>query len=134
VARKGFQSLSEDQRGKLDEVACRVDKTYMAFIKRAYGTYAHGNLDFTHFCEAQLVWDNIMAINALDYLKSHPKTVMVIITGNGHAWKGGIPAQLVKRGHTSHSVILPEIEGVTELGMLDSRDADYIYLTAGSSG
>ena len=128
VAREGFQSLTEAQRGKLDEVACRVDKTYMEFIKRAYGAHAHGNLDFTYFCEAQLVWDNIMAINALDYVKAHPQTVMVMITGNGHAWKGGIPTQLQKRGHLAHRVILPEIEGVTEPGMVDSADADYLFL------
>ncbi|MGB5987746.1 MAG: ChaN family lipoprotein [Desulfobacterales bacterium] len=128
VAREGFQSLTEAQRGKLDEVACRVDKTYMAFIKRAYGAHAHGKLDFTFFCEAQLVWDNIMAINALDYIGTHPEKVMVIITGNGHAWKGGIPTQLQKRGHLAHRVILPEIEGVTEPGMVDSTDADYLFL------
>lgn len=129
VARKGFKSLTEAQRGKLDEVACRVDQTYMAFIKRAYGAHAHGNLDFTFFCEAQLVWDNIMAINALDYIQAHPGTVLVIIAGNGHAWKGGIPTQLQKRGHRAHTVILPEIEGITAPGMVDHNDADYIYLT-----
>jgi uncharacterized iron-regulated protein len=129
VARKGFKSLTEAQRGKLDEVACRVDQTYMGFIKRAYGAHAHGNLDFTFFCEAQLVWDNIMAINALDYVKAYPKTVMVVITCNGHAWKGGIPTQLQKRGHLAHTVILPEIEGITEPGMVDNEDADYIYFT-----
>jgi len=128
VARNGFKSLTEAQRGKLDEVSCRVDQTYMAFIKRAYGAHAHGNLDFTHFCEAQLVWDNIMAINALDYLKPRPDTVMVIIAGNGHAWKGGIPAQIRKRGDLPHTVILPEIEGVIEPGMIDTEDADYIFL------
>lgn len=130
VARRGFQSLTKDQRGKLDDVTCRVDQTYMAFIKRAYGAHAHGNLDFTFFCEAQLVWDNIMAINALDYIKEHPGTVMVIITGNGHAWKGGIPTQLKNRGHFAHTVILPEIKGITEPGIVDDQDTDYIFLTS----
>jgi uncharacterized iron-regulated protein len=128
VAKHGFKSLSEEQRGKLDEVACRVDKTYMAFIRRAYGAHAHGTLDFTFFCEAQLVWDNTMAINAIDYLTANPDTVMVVVTGNGHAWKGGIPAQVKKRSDLPLAVILPEIEGITEPGMVDNNDADYIFL------
>ncbi|MGD8369350.1 MAG: ChaN family lipoprotein [Desulfobacterales bacterium] len=128
VARRGFQSLSEEQRGKLKDVACVVDRTYMEFIKRAYGAHAHGNLDFTFFCEAQLVWDNIMAINALDFVNANPDYVMVIVTGNGHAWKGGIPAQIASRSEVPVSVILPEIPAVTEPGMVDTGDADYLFL------
>ncbi|MCF8050164.1 MAG: ChaN family lipoprotein [Desulfobacterales bacterium] len=128
VARKGFSSLTDEQRGKLGDVACRVDKTYMNFIKRAYGAHAHGNLNFTYFCEAQLVWDNIMAINAIDFLEKSPDHVMVIVTGNGHAWKGGIPAQIADRSGASVAVILPEIAGVTEPGMVSTDDADYLFL------
>jgi len=128
VARKGFSSLTEEQRGKLKDVACRVDKTYMDFIKRAYGAHAHGNLNFTYFCEAQLVWDTVMAINALDFVEAHPQHVMVIVTGNGHAWKGGIPAQISDRSDVPVSVILPEIPGVTEPGRVDTDDADYLFL------
>ncbi len=128
VARHGFQSLSEEQRGKLKDVACIVDRTYMAFIKRAYGAHAHGNLDFTYFCEAQLVWDNIMAINALEFVDANPETVMVIVTGNGHAWKGGVPTQIANRSDVPVSVILPEIPGVTEPDLVDTGDADYLFL------
>lgn len=128
VARKGFSSLTEEQRGKLKDVACRVDQTYMAFVKRAYGAHAHGNLNFTYFCEAQLVWDNIMAINAIDFVEENPDSVMVVVTGNGHAWKGGIPAQIAARSQVPVSVILPEIPGVTEPGRVDADDADYLFL------
>ena len=128
VAREGFQSLSEQQRGKLGNVACIVDRTYMEFIKRAYGAHAHGSFNFEYFCEAQLVWDNIMAINALAFVGDHPETVMVIVTGNGHAWKGGIPAQIADRSKAPFSVILPEIPGVTEPGLVDTDDSDYVFL------
>jgi len=128
VARHGFQSLTEEQRGKLKDVACRVDQTYMEFIKRAYGAHAHGNLNFTYFCEAQLVWDNIMAINAIDFVEENPDHVLVIVTGNGHAWKGGIPSQIAARSEMPVTVILPEIAGVTEPAMVDTDDADYLFL------
>jgi uncharacterized iron-regulated protein len=128
VARRGFDSLSEEQRGKLENITCRVDKTYMAFIKRAYGAHVHGRMNFTHFCEAQLVWDNIMAINALTYIQANPGTILVVITGNGHAWKGGIPTRIAARSDVPVCVILPEIPGITEPGMVDTHDADYLFL------
>lgn len=128
VARQGFQSLNKEQRGKLKDVACRVDKVYMDFIKRAYGAHAHGNLNFEYFCESQLVWDNIMAINSLDYIRNNPDSTVVLIAGNGHVWKGGIPTQLNNRSFTAYAVILPEIPGVVEKNTISLRDTDYIFL------
>lgn len=128
VARRGFKSLTEEQRGKLKDITCRVDKVYMDFIRRAYGAHAHGNLDFEYFCESQLVWDNIMAINTLNFLQQHPDHVVVIIAGNGHVWKGGIPTQLKNRSFSAYTVILPEVPGAVEKQTLSLRDADYIFL------
>jgi uncharacterized iron-regulated protein len=62
VSRGGFDSLSEEKKGKLAEVTCRVDEAYMNYIRKAYGAHAHGNLNFIYFCEAQLIWDNVMAM------------------------------------------------------------------------
>lgn len=129
VARGGFGSLSEDQRAMLDEeIACRVDRVYMDFVKRAYGAHAHGQIDFTYFCEAQLVWDNAMALHALRYLERHPDAVMVVVAGNGHVWKGGIPTQIRKRSGIPHTVIFPTIPRVVEPGLVDVDDADYIMV------
>ena len=128
VARDGFKSLTKEQRGQLKDITCRVDEAYMAFIRRAYGAHAHGNLNFEYFCESQLVWDNIMAVNTLNFLQKHPDHVVVIIAGSGHAWKGGIPTQLRNRSFSAYTVILPEVPGVIEKQMLSIRDADYIFL------
>ena len=126
VARKGFQSLSPQQRGELPNVVCDVDEDYMAFIKRAYGAHAHGHLIFTHFCEAQLVWDNVMAINALRYLDAHPEYVMVLLAGSGQAWKRGIPEQIGRRSQISYAVILPHTPEKIHPGAVTEEDADYI--------
>ena len=128
VARSGFDSLSDEQRGKLKDVACRVDKVYMDFIKRAYGAHGHGNMNFEYFCEAQLVWDNIMAINAIDYIRQNPDSTVVVVAGNGHVWKGGIPTQLENRSFPEYAVILPEIPGIVEKETVDLRDTDFIFL------
>lgn len=128
VARGGFQSLSKAQMAELPYVTCKVDREYMAFIKKAYGAHAHGQLNFTYFCEAQLVWDKVMAINALEYLKLNPKLSMVLLAGTGHAWKRGIPDQISQRSKLPHTVILPQVRSQIEPSTTTQRDTDYIVL------
>jgi uncharacterized iron-regulated protein len=128
VATHGFQSLDKDQRGKLSNIACRVDKEYMDYIKRAFGGHAHGKLNFTYFCEAQLVWDSVMAVNTLDYLKKHPEATVVVLTGTGHAQKNAMPRQIRERSNVPHAVILPEVKGFIDPKTVDRSDADYIML------
>jgi uncharacterized iron-regulated protein len=126
VARKGFQSLSDEQRGKLPDVTCRVDETYMDYIRKAYGAHVHGKMDFTHFCEAQLVWDTVMAINAVDYAEKNPESIVVILCGAGHAQKGAIPRQIRTRSSLGHLVILPEIPGSLTIETVTAEDTDYL--------
>ena len=128
VSRAGFQSLNIDQKGKLSNIACRVDKEYMDYIKKAFGGHGHGQLNFTFFCEAQLVWDTVMAVNALDYLNKNPNASIIVLTGTGHAQKNAIPRQVRQRSEVALAVILPEVKGVIEPGTVDQSDADYIML------
>jgi len=128
VSRRGFASLNKAQKGKLSNIACRVDKEYMDYIKRAFGGHGHGQLNFAYFCEAQLVWDTVMAINALDYLNKNPNAMMVVLTGTGHAQKSAIPRQIRNRSEVAHAVILPEVKGVIDPETVDQSDADYIML------
>jgi uncharacterized iron-regulated protein len=128
VARKGFQSLDPQQRGKLYDIACRVDQDYMEYIQKAYGAHAHGDMNFTYFCEAQMVWDTVMAVHAIEYLDANPDAVVVILTGNGHAQKGAVPRQINNRSPYPVAVILPEVPGSIDPKTLSERDADYIML------
>jgi uncharacterized iron-regulated protein len=128
VSRKGFNSLSEEQKGKLANVSCRVDKEYMDYIKKAFGGHGHGKLNFTYFCEAQLVWDSAMAINTLEYLKKYPDAVVVLLAGTGHVRKGAVPRQISLRSETPHAVILPKIKGIFDRQTVSNKDADYIML------
>jgi len=128
VSRQGFASLNQDQKGSLANIACRVDKEYMDYIKKAFGGHAHGKLNFSYFCEAQLVWDTVMAINALDYLNKNPNAMVVVLTGAGHAQKNAIPRQIRKRSEVAHAVILPEVKGFIDSETVDQSDADYIML------
>jgi uncharacterized iron-regulated protein len=128
VSRGGFNSLSEAQRGQIKNVSCRVDEEYMDYIKRAFGGHGHGKINFTYFCEAQLVWDTAMAVHTLAYLEKDPNAVVVLLAGAGHVRKGAIPRQIRDRSDTPHAVILPKIEGIIDKETINIRDADYIML------
>jgi len=126
VARQGFDSLSPSQRQGLPFVTCRIDDDYMAYIREAYGAHGHGNMAFDNFCEAQLVWDKAMAANALQYSRKTPERVVVILSGTGHARKGGIPRQLAAGGGPSPLVVLPEIPSLLTPDTVTIRDADFL--------
>lgn len=128
VSRKGFGSLSEEQKGQLAEVSCRVDKEYMDYIRKAFGGHAHGKMNFTYFCEAQMVWDNAMAVHTLEYLKKNPEDVVVLLAGVGHVRKGAVPRQISLRAQIPQAVILPKVEGIIDTQTVSSKDADYIML------
>ena len=128
VAREGFGSLSPEQRGDLPMVTCRVDPEYMAFIRQSLGMHGHGGLDFTKFCEAQLVWDTAMAWSLLRYLDKEPESTVVVIAGSGHSWKRGIPTQIRSRSKVVSRVILPEVPGRVEQGAVTVEEADYVWM------
>lgn len=128
VTRGGFKSLSEDQRAHLPFVECRVDPEYMDFIKRAYGAHGHGQMNFTNFCEAQLVWDKAMALHSIEYVKKNPDRTLVLLAGTGHAWKKGIPERIKERSSIPYAVLLPEIPDHLDRDTVTAEDADYLML------
>ena len=130
VARDGFQSLSEEQRGQLSDVACNIDEEYMRYIRSVYGAHAHGQMNFTFFCEAQMVWDSAMAVHALRYLTFHPDATVVILTGVGHAQKGAVPRQIRLRSPVPVAVFLPEVPGTIDPKTVDLQDADFLLMGA----
>lgn len=128
VARQGFASLSDAQRGELEGVTCTVTREYRDFIRSAFGAHGHGNMDFIRFCEAQLVWDTAMAINAVKHLEAHPDRVMVLLAGSGHARKMGIPNQVKTRSLMRSITLLPHTAGIFDPDNLTAADADFIIM------
>ncbi len=128
VARSGFDSLTKEELKKLPpDVGCAVDEHYMDFIRRAYAMHGHGNREFFFFCQAQLLWDQVMARNIISFLNKNPERLIVVITGNGHAWKRGIPQQIsLLASDIGYRVVLPFIPGHIESRFITTEDADYL--------
>lgn len=131
VARSGFSSLSPEQVRQLPGVACDVDQNYEDFIRRSLGGHVHGKINFRNFCEAQMVWDTVMAHNILKYVRSHPDRTMIVLAGSGHAWKYGIPFQIALRVDIPYRVLLPAIPGRLEPNEVTTKEADYLMLGLG---
>ena len=128
VSRNGFKSLSPEQKEKVSDVSCIVDQQYMNYIRKAFGGHAHGQLNFIYFCEAQLLWDSAMAVYTLDYLEKNTDSIVVILTGTGHAQKGAVPRQIRTRSNLPYAVILPQITGRIDAETVSDADADYLML------
>jgi uncharacterized iron-regulated protein len=128
VAQQGFASLSEAQRGELEGVTCSVTREYRDFIRSAFGAHGHGDMNFVRFCEAQLVWDTAMAINAVNHLERHPERIMVLLAGSAHARKMGISHQVKGRSTVPISVLLPNTPALFDPDTLTTADADFIIM------
>lgn len=128
VFTKGFASLSDSELKELGNIVCTVDKPYEDFIREAMQEHDMKEGSFQKFCEAQMVWDTTMARNSVDYLGEHPSSTLVVLSGSGHSWKRGIPAQVTKRSDVKFVVVLPEAEDKPARDNVTTRDADYLWL------
>lgn len=128
VARHGFASLTPDQASDLPEVTCSVDETYMEFIRHSFEEHAREGMKLVYFCEAQVVWDTVMASNLLKFLSKNPTSTVVVLTGSVHAWKRAIPEQIRRRSKVTYRVILPEERERLNREEVSLEDADYLWL------
>jgi uncharacterized iron-regulated protein len=126
VARRGFASLSEEQRKDLPLVYCNISPRYREFMSRTLHGHPLEKTEFEYFCEAQILWDASMAINLGNYLRENPLRTVVVLAGNGHAWKHGIPEQLLRSGQYHTRVLLPEIPGRIDRLTTSADEADYL--------
>jgi uncharacterized iron-regulated protein len=131
VSSSGFASLDEEQLAQLDGVSCDIDQRYQAYLRKALGSHQATSDKFEFFCEAQMVWDNMMARHLVDWLEQHPDTLVVVLAGSGHAWRYGLPEQLSRRMPVSYRILLPEIPRRSDRSNTTRSEADYLLLGLG---
>jgi len=129
VAQQGYSSLTSEELAQLPPgVTCNVSARYEAFIEKVYSWHgSKKDKSFANFCEAQVLWDTVMAINLLNFHKANPTLKVVVLAGGGHSWKPGIPAQIMERKSLPLSVILPESPKLNRKNV-DQADTDYLWL------
>lgn len=128
VAQRGFASLTSEDMSLLPQgVTCDVTPEYEDFIQRVFGWHGKKNDSFTNFCEAQVLWDTIMAINLLAYNEENPDKKLVVLAGDGHSWKPGIPRQISIRKPLPMTVFLHESQKLHRKNV-SQKDTDYLWL------
>jgi len=129
VAIKGFASLTTADLAELpDGITCDVTPDYENFIEQVFGWHGKKNDSFTNFCEAQVLWDTVMAVNILRFNARNSQTKFVILAGDGHSWKPGIPRQIALRKDLPMTVFLPETSKLNRRNATQN-DTDYLWLS-----
>jgi len=129
VAQNGYNSLSEKDLSRLPSgITCNVTAQYEKFIKKVYNWHStKKSKSFANFCEAQVLWDTAMAINLLEFHEKNNDTTVVVLAGSTHAWKPGIPAQVLERKKVSTAIILPEDRDLHRRNV-SVEETDYMWL------
>jgi uncharacterized iron-regulated protein len=129
VAQQGYDSLTAEDLAQLPPgVTCNVSARYEDFIEKVFAWHgSKKDKSFVNFCEAQVLWDTVMAINLLNFHEANPDLKVVVLAGNGHSWKPGIPTQVAERKKLSMSVILPESRNLNRRNV-NAADTDYLWL------
>lgn len=96
VAREGINSLSEEELKRIPANIDWNDEAYKNLLKRIFTAHAEGPVqNFDNFYQAQLLWDETMALSAAQYLEKNPHQTLVVLAGTGHiAHRYGIPSRL----------------------------------------
>jgi uncharacterized iron-regulated protein len=101
VAKQGWDAVPQSQKEGITKPAkpAPAYQSELHVIFEHHPARAAGEAAFPYFVQAQTVWDRAMAQGIADYLKQHPKALVVGIMGAGHVRDGyGVPYQLKDLG------------------------------------
>ncbi|MGD8617828.1 MAG: ChaN family lipoprotein [Gammaproteobacteria bacterium] len=125
VGSEGLAALTATEQAQLPAGIDRSDTGYEQRLREVFNRHPANGHGFDNFVDVQLLWDEGMAEQVADYLKSHPDYRMVVLAGSGHlAWGSGIPRRLARRLEASSAIVLNGWEGELGPGL-----ADFILLT-----
>jgi uncharacterized iron-regulated protein len=104
VARQGLDSLTVEEK-KYIPPESEIDlsnveyRTKIQQVYQQHAAHSHGNSSsFERFFLTQVLWDETMAESIAQFVKSHPKTQVIVLVGQGHiAYGYGIPSRVARR-------------------------------------
>ena len=126
VGRQGIESLSEEERLALPEEIDLSDSHYRDLLMASFRGHTNLKSQFDNFFAAQVVRDETMAEQVVDYLNAHPGHRMVVLAGAGHLDYGsGIPNRVKRRMSAIDALIVLNFSGFE----LDTAVGDYVLST-----
>ncbi len=112
VSAGGIDSLSEEEKKLIPTAMDFSDDDYKKRLKEVFNMHADMRKDssdkkFEYFYQAQLLWDEIMAMSIYEFLKVNTGHQMIVLVGNGHLTYGaGIPQRTYRRNAYDYAIIL----------------------------
>ncbi|MEM9162227.1 MAG: ChaN family lipoprotein [Cyanobacteria bacterium P01_F01_bin.4] len=101
VARKGLESLSEQQQqwvpSELDLAEPQYEQLLQRFYQEIHVNHSNSS-DFERFFLIQTLWDETMAAGIAEFLKLHQGAQVVVLSGQGHiVYDFGIPNRVARQ-------------------------------------
>ncbi len=108
VFRKGIDSLTPGERKEIPPDMDLTNNDYRKSMLHVMGNHSMGRrMNFINFYQAQILWDETMAHNAVKAMKEDPGVPLVVLAGNGHLqYSWGIPGRVKRLSGADQSVIL----------------------------
>ncbi len=108
VVSGGFDSLSNEQLGVIPDSIDFENPKYVEQLRGIFGMHQSKSFkNFDEFYHAQLLWDESMAENMVEFMKKNPDYSMAVLAGNGHVMHGhGIPDRAKRRGISDYIIVL----------------------------
>jgi len=126
IATGGIDSLAGDEKKYLPENIDISNATHKEYIEKVFKMHRlKGRDSFDNFYLVQSAWDETMAETAFLNIKND---VMIVLAGNGHILRFGIPERVFARNQLSFRNIYLAPAGSTA----DISYVDYIWVTAPS--
>jgi aminopeptidase N len=112
VSKSGMEALTGDERKDIPAETDFSDAEYRERLQQVFARHkAGGAKNFDYFYQAQILWDETMAMSIDEYLKKNPERRMVVIAGEGHlAYGSGIPKRAFRRNEYKYAVILNDTD------------------------
>lgn len=125
VSTGGIDSLSEDEKKLIPTEMDFSDNEYRERLKEVFNMHVDMrnnslNRKFDHFYQAQILWDEVMAMSIYEFLRENTDYQMVILAGSGHfSHASGIPQRTFRRNGYDYAIILNDATAQSDI-------ADYI--------
>jgi aminopeptidase N len=112
VAKGGKDSLSADEKKEIPQQLDLSDDGYRDRLKQVFAEHKDpGEKNFEFFYEAQVLWDETMALSLDEYMRKNPSRQMIVIAGSGHlSYGSGIPKRSFRRNGYEYATILNDAD------------------------
>jgi uncharacterized iron-regulated protein len=112
VSKGGIESLSGQEKQQIPQDIDYSDEAYKERLKKVFEAHqASKDRKFENFYQAQLLWDEAMAMSIDEFLKKNSDYQIVVIAGTGHIQYGsGIPKRASRRNGYAYCTVLSDAD------------------------